>query len=140
MAKTRKILVPLDGSKHSRKVIEYACDFSIAFGAEVILIYVVEKSMPVNLLDRREYLKILREFGKKTLENAKNTLSKKQVGAKVILAEGNIANEINKTAKKEKCDLIIVGNKGLGVVGRVLLGSVSNKLAQSSACSLVIVK
>ena len=140
MAKTKKVLVPLDGSKYSRKAIEHACDFSIAFDAEIILIYVVEKSMPINLLDQKEYLKILRKFGEKTLENAKNILSKKQVDAKIILAEGNIADEINKTAKKEKCDLIIVGNKGLGAVGRVLLGSVSNKLAQSSACSLLIVK
>ena len=140
MAKTKKVLVPLDGSKYSRKAIEHACDFSIAFDAEIILIYVVEKSMHINLLDQKEYLKILRKFGEKTLENAKNILSKKQVDAKIILAEGNIADEINKTAKKEKCDLIIVGNKGLGAVGRVLLGSVSNKLAQSSACSLLIVK
>ena len=140
MAKAKKILVPLDGSKYSKKVIQYACDFSIAFDAEIILIYVVEKSMPVNLLDQKEYLKILRKFGKKTLDNAKSILTKKQLDAKIILAQGNIVNEINKTAKKEKCDLIIVGNKGLGAVGRVLLGSVSNKLAQSSACSLVIVK
>lgn len=140
MAKTKKILVPLDGSKYSKKVIQYACDFSIAFDAEIILIYVVEKSMPVNLLDQKEYLKILRKFGEKTLDNAKNILAKKQLDAKIILAQGNIVNEINKTAKKEKCDLIIVGNKGLGAVGRMLLGSVSNKLAQSSSCSLVIVK
>ena len=140
MAKTKKILVPLDGSKYSKKVIQYAYDFSIAFDAEIILIYVVEKSMPVNLLDQKEYLKILRKFGEKTLDNAKNILAKKQLDAKIILAQGNIINEINKTAKKEKCDLIIVGNKGLGAVGRMLLGSVSNKLAQSSSCSLVIVK
>ena len=140
MAEIKKILVPLDGSKYSKKVTQCACDFSIAFDAEIILIYVVEKSIPVNILDQKEYLKILHKFGEKTLDNAKNILAKKQVDAKIILAQGNIVNEINKTTKKEKCDLIVVGNKGLGSLGRLLLGSVSNKLAQSSACSLVIVK
>ena len=58
----------------------------------------------------------------------------------VISQEGNIVTEIEKIVKSEKCDLIIVGNKGLGAVTRFLLGSVSNKLAQHSNCSLLIVK
>ena len=138
--KIRKILVPVDGSKYSKKAIQYASDLSTAFDAEIVLVYVVEKSIPVNLLDQKEYLKILRKFGEKTLKNEMNILSKRQIDAKTILAEGNIINEINKTAKKEKCDLVIVGNKGLGAVGRMLLGSVSNKLAQSSVCPILIVK
>ena len=104
------------------------------------LIYVVEKSIPINLLDRKEYLEILRKFGNKVLEKAMATLSKKGLTAKNILKEGNITSEIEKIAKKEKFDLIIVGNKGLGSVSRLLLGSVSNKISQSSSCSVLIVK
>jgi nucleotide-binding universal stress UspA family protein len=62
------------------------------------------------------------------------------MSAKIFLKEGNIVNEIEKVAKKEKCNLIIVGNKGLGPVTRLLLGSVSNKISQSSSCSVLIVK
>jgi nucleotide-binding universal stress UspA family protein len=86
------------------------------------------------------YLEILRKFGNKTLEKASKILSEKGIRAKSFLNEGNIVNEIKKVAKKENCDLIIVGNKGLGAVTRFLLGSVSNKLAQSSSCSLLIIK
>ena len=53
---------------------------------------------------------------------------------------GDLGVELEKVVKKEKCDLIVVGNKGLGSVTRLLLGSVSNKLAQSSSCSVLIVK
>jgi nucleotide-binding universal stress UspA family protein len=74
------------------------------------------------------------------LEKANKKLSKKGITAKISLKEGNIVNEIEKIAKKEKCDLIIVGNKGLGSVSRLLLGSVSNKISQSSSCSVLIVK
>ena len=104
------------------------------------MIYVVEKSIPINLLDRKEYLEILRKFGNKVLEKANIVLSKKEIPAKVLLKEGNIFNEIEKVVKKEKCDLVIVGNKGLGSVTRLLLGSVSNKISQSSSCSVLIVK
>ena len=136
----KKILVPLDGSKYSEKALQRAYEVVNAFNSKLILLYVVEKSLPINLLDRKVYLEILRKFGNKTLEKANNVLSEKGITAKTFLKEGNIVNEIKKVAKKENCDLIIVGNKGLGTVTRFLLGSVSNKLAQSSSCSLLIIK
>jgi len=136
----KKILVPVDGSKYSEKALQRASELCAAFDSQIVLVYVVEKSLPVNLLDRKEYLEILRKFGDKTLRNASDTLLKKGITAKTLLKEGNIVNEIEKVVKKEKCNLIIVGNKGLGSVTRFLLGSVSNKLAQSSSCSLLIVK
>ena len=136
----KKILVPLDGSSNSEKTLHRACEVVNAFDSKLFLLYVVEKSLPFNLLDRKEFLEILRKFGNKTLEKANNVLSKKGITAKTFLKEGNIVTEIKKVAKKENCDLIIVGNKGLGAVTRFLLGSVSNKLAQSSSCSLLIIK
>ncbi len=136
----KKILVPLDGSKYSEKALQRAYEVVNAFNSKLILLYVVEKSLPINLLDRKVYLKMVRKFGNKTLEKASKILSKKGITAKTFLKEGNIVNEIKKVAKKENCDLIIVGNKGLGAVTRFLLGSVSNKLAQSSSCSLLIIK
>lgn len=140
MSEFKKILVPLDGSKFSEKALQHACEFVNAFDSKIILLYVVEKSLPINLLDRKEYLKILRKFGNKTLEKANNVLSKKGITTKTFLKEGNIVTEIEKIVKKENCGLIIVGSKGLGSVGRFFLGSVSNKLAQSSSCSLLIIK
>ena len=136
----KKILVPLDGSKYSEKALQRACEIVNAFDSKIILLYVVEKSLPINLLDRKVYLTIIRGFGNKTLLKANNILLKKGITAKIFLKEGNIVKEIEKVVKKEKCDLIIVGNKGLGSITRFLLGSVSNKLAQSSSCSLLIVK
>ncbi len=136
----KKILVPLDGSKYSEKALQRACEIVRVFDSKIILLYVVEKSLLVNLLDRKEYQEILRKFGNKTLKKGNNVLLKKGITGKILLKEGNIVTEIEKVVKKEKCDLLIVGNKGLGSVTRFLLGSVSNKLAQSSSCSLLIIK
>ncbi len=136
----KKILVPLDGSKYSEKALQRACEVLNAFDSKIILLYVVEKSLPINFLDRKVYLEMVRKFGHKTLEKANNVLLKKGITAKIFLKEGNIVKEVGKVIKKEKCDLIIVGNRGLGSVTRFLLGSVSNNLAQSSFCSLLIIK
>lgn len=140
VTKIKKILVPLDGSKFSEKALQYACEMVKAFDAKIILLYVVEKSPTLNILDRNEYLKIIQKYGTNTLKKANDVVLKKGINAKTILKKGNIVNEIEKIVKTEKCDLIIVGNKGLGTITRVLLGSVSNKLAQASSCSLLIVK
>lgn len=52
------ILVPIDGSKYSEKALLHACDMAKTYQSHLILLYVVEKSLTVNLLDRKEYLKI----------------------------------------------------------------------------------
>ncbi len=135
-----KILVPLDGSKYSEKALLRAIELVNAFDSEIILLYVIEKIHPVNFLDRDKYLKILRTFGDKTLQKADKKLQQKGITPKILLKEGHVVSEIEKTVKKEKCNLLIVGNKGLGSFTRFLLGSVSNKLAHSSSCTLLIVK
>jgi len=134
------ILVPLDGSKYSEKDLLHACDIAKNYRSRLLLSYVVEKSIPTNLLDRKEYLEILRKFGNKVLIKGKEMTTKQGVDSKIIMKEGNVANEIVKLAKKEQCNLIIVGNKGLGATARFFLGSVSNKLANNSPCSILIIK
>ncbi|NOQ44194.1 MAG: universal stress protein [Nitrosopumilus sp.] len=134
------ILVPLDGSGDSQKALLQACDLAKNYQANLILVYVVEKSHSLNLLDRKEYLEILRKFGNKVLIKGKQTAKNKGLDVTTMIKEGNISNEIVKLAKNKKCNLIIVGSKGLGATARFFLGSISNKLANNSPCSILIVK
>ena len=134
------ILVPLDGSGDSQKALLQACDLAKNYQSNLILVYVVEKSPSLNLLDRKEYLEILRKFGNKVLIKGKQTAENKGIDVTTIMKEGNISNEIVKLAKNKKCNLIIVGSKGLGATARFFLGSISNKLANNSPCSILIVK
>jgi nucleotide-binding universal stress UspA family protein len=135
-----KILVPIDGSSYSNKALAHACELAKAQKAVLLLIYVVDKSIPINFLDRKEYLSMLRKYGEKIMKKASSTTNQRGVSSKQIIKEGNVAKEIIKTAKNEKCNLIIVGNKGLGAAARFLLGSTSTKLAADSPCSVLIVK
>lgn len=135
-----KILVPIDGSEYSDKALTHACELARTYKASITTIYVIEKSIPLNLLDRKEYLKILRGFGNKIQKKAKDTAMKKGIDVQQINKEGNVVNEITKYAKNEKFNIIVVGNKGLGATARFFLGSVSGKLANNSPCSILIVK
>jgi nucleotide-binding universal stress UspA family protein len=134
------ILVPIDGSKYSEKALLHACDMAKNYQSRLILLYVVEKLISINPLDRKAYLEMLRKVGNDVLVKGRKTALKQGIDSKIVIKEGNIANEIIKLAKKEQCNLIIVGNQGLGATARFLLGSVSNKLANNSPCSILIVK
>ena len=134
------ILVPIDGSENSQKALLQACDLAKNQQANLILVYVVDKPISLNLLDRKEYLEILRKFGEKVLIKGKQTAKNQGLDVTTVMKEGNITNEIVKLAKIKKCNLVIVGSKGLGKTARFFLGSVSNKLANNSPCSILIVK
>lgn len=134
------ILVPLDGSENSIKALLQACDIAKNYQSHLILVYVVDKPLSLNVLDRKEFLKILRKFGEKVLLNGKQSAKLEGIDVTTIMKEGNIANEIVKLAKNKKCNLIILGSKGLGKTARFLLGSTSNKLANNSPCSILIIK
>jgi len=134
------ILVPLDGSKYSEKALLHACDMAKNNQSRLILLYVVEKLISINPLDRKAYLEMLRKVGNDVLVKGKKAALKQGIDSKIVIKEGNIANEIIELAKKEQCNLIIVGNKGLGATARFFLGSISNKLANNSPCSILIVK
>ena len=134
------ILVPLDGSTYSQKALLQACDIAKNYQSNLILVYVVDKPRSINLLDRKEYLGILRKFGEKVLVKGRETAKDKGLDVTTIMKEGNITNEIVKLAKIKNCNMIIVGSKGLGATARFFLGSISNKLANSSPCSVLIVK
>ena len=134
------ILVPIDGSEYSQKALLQACEIAKNYKSNLILVYVVDKPISLNLLDRKEYLNILRKFGEKILVKGKQNAKLAGIDATTIMKEGNISNEIVKIAKTKKCNLIIIGSKGLGAAARFFLGSVSNKLANNSPCSILIVK
>jgi nucleotide-binding universal stress UspA family protein len=138
--KIKKILVPVDGSKYSDKAILQACDLAKKYQSQLILLYVVEKVISVNLLDRKAYLEMLRKVGNSVLATGKKSVTNQGMDSKIVIKEGNIANEIIKLAEKEQCNLIVMGNKGLGATSRFFLGSISNKLANNSTCSILIVK
>lgn len=53
---------------------------------------------------------------------------------------GDPASEILATAEKVGADLIVIGSRGLGALKGVVLGSVSQKVAQLAACPVMIVK
>ena len=135
-----KILVCLDGSNNAKRAFSHACDLARNYDSTLYLIHVVDKSIGLDFFDRSDYLKLLREHGKKVLEKAQNIARHNGIKSKLILKEGNVSKEILRFAKNEQINLIMVGSKGFGATLRFLLGSISNKIANQAGCPVLIIK
>ena len=56
------------------------------------------------------------------------------------VVEGDPATRIIDEARDEGANLLVLGSRGLGQLGGLLMGSVSHKVAQLAPCSCLTVK
>ena len=83
-------------------------------------------------------LKEANQFASKALARVRTLLPEWEVRAEAWL--GNPAHELIRTANDWGADLVVVGSHGRSTVARLLLGSVSKKLATDSKSSVRVVR
>jgi len=82
----------------------------------------------------------VREAGRAVVRRYADQIAKAGFQVQEAPRLGKPADEILKVAKQHKADLIVTGAKGLGAIGRALLGSVSTRVVQHSPCSVLVVR
>jgi len=79
--------------------------------------------------------------GEKIIEQAKGKAHKSGAASvKGEVLEGNYADEIISAVKRDGTDLVVVGTRGHGPVEGLLMGSVSQKVAQEAGCACLVVR
>jgi nucleotide-binding universal stress UspA family protein len=144
----KKILVALDGSKHANNALLAAIDLAEKYSSRLVLLTVfnpvyIKKDMVIQTpQDTREFVEAQRPFHEKVLvealEKSKKINPKLKVATKMEM--GKPAEKIIETAKNGKFDIIVIGSRGLGGIKQLLLGSVSDKVADEAPCPVLIVK
>ncbi len=136
-----RIIVPVDGSDASKKAAEKAFSLADKTGLNVTLMHVVQvpgSAIPSWNQPQPEWTVAVKEEGEKILDDLKKSAGDKDISVETKLVEGIPDDEIIKEAKEE--DLIIMGGKGRSAVGRVLIGSVSEKVVHHSDATVMIVR
>jgi nucleotide-binding universal stress UspA family protein len=140
--KTKKILVPLDGSKNSIRGLDMA--IHIARQSHGIITALSIKSVPgiyaihpLGFLDFNSMSEI-----KKTLDEAKVRAAKKGIQLTGKAIAGDPGYDIAKFAnnKKNGIDLVVIGARGRSSAKELFLGSVSNYVLHKSKKPVLIVK
>ena len=129
-----RILAAVDGSTASEKAVRFVLQDLLPQwqlrDTEIILVH----AMP--LLKYPE----VKEAGKRLFKRYADKLVKAGFTVTEAPRLGRPADEIITVAKQKQADLIVMGAKGLGAVGRFFLGSVSTKVVQHSSCSALAVR
>ena len=135
----KRILLAVDESSHSDLVAERAIAMAGSFEAKVFLVYVHPKLLQLGQPYDQEVLKKYLEHAEYTVAHHKTHLEKGGIDFEVLILEGDPAEMINEMARVQKCDLIVMGSRGLSNILGLTLGSVSTKVLHSAKCMVLIV-
>ncbi len=134
----RHILIPTDGSPLAQRAVPHALALAKAVGAKVTAL-VVEHSF--NVYDVREsmlyampeqfaaYDKLIKQHARKVLDKVAQAAKAKGVQCSTLqVVHDQPYLAIVNTAKKRRCDLIVMASHGRSGIAGLVLGSVTTKV------------
>jgi nucleotide-binding universal stress UspA family protein len=134
------ILVPVDDGEPSRWAIAVAADLARATSARVLLLHAVNVAvhMAYEPFVSEDVYRGLREHGTAVL-GAARALLPADVPTDALLREGDAPHEIVTAARTCDASLIVMGTRGRGPVGRLLLGSTAADVVRKAPCPVLTV-
>lgn len=139
-----KALIPVDGSENALRAVAHAVTLSTngtALSCELLHVHqpfgVREHAYRTH--DALE--KMAGEEMQRALAPAQDMLAAAGVAHTVTSREGEVADAIVAHARQSKCDLIIMGMRGMGMVlGPISMGSVSSRVLHQANAPVTLVK
>ena len=133
------VLVATDGSKYGRWGLNWAAKLPFVEPPSVTALHVLDRA--VHSLPFRTKLEMQRIEARsaRTITYTKKQLALLKLKGTVRREQGPIAPTILKRAPKQD-GLLVVGSRGLDVLDRFMLGSVSTKLIHHATCPVLVVK
>lgn len=140
-----KILVPVDGSKTALRALDFAVEIARRFESQILVLNIdipydlsrikpPKKDKDGNIIEEELAISPLDDAKKEVAKTAYDHVTFKKV------VDIDPAERICAEAEKSDVDMIIMGNRGMGVLAGFFLGSVSTKVSQSAHCPVTIVK
>ena len=146
MSIPKTIVVPIDFGALSTRALRYASELATAVGGTVHVLHVVDE-VAARFLDLPDYAQLGRL--QTTLERsardqidrlvaAENEIRSGTVGA--VLTSRSAAEAIASYAGDVHADLIVMGTHGRNAVGRLLLGSVAERVVRTAPCPVLTMR
>lgn len=140
----KNILVPIDFSETSRKVLKYAVPLAEKFGARIILVHVVEPRIyPENLVIPAEIedmnIRLMRN-GREMLQRLREHVVAPEIKSDVFVVLGKPYQQIVDVAKTEKADLIVVATHGYTGLKHAFLGSTAERVVRYAQCPVLTIR
>lgn len=142
MADYKKVLVAIDGSDESGKIVARAAQVAAANHAELSAVMVFEPllgsySYELNMGDLE---KVQKEQQARIAESVRSELAAQGVSSdRVHFLSGKPATEIKKLVASSGTDLLVIGSHGHNPV-RAILGSTANAVLHGIGCDVLTVR
>ena len=138
------ILVAIDLSSASQKILNKAKTLALALPAKVCLLHVVEDDS--DFPDHEPDLQDTSDQGQqefpqehKDLQKEVDRLRQSGIDTKGLLTQGSVVDVILQKSKQLEIDIIIVGTHGHGGVHHMIFGSVSEGVLRNTSCPVLVI-
>ncbi len=144
-ATPKRILVPLDGSPRSESVLPAAARLASAYGAEMLLVHVVQEPLPTALLPGVEEMGLAQKLAGLLESGARRYLDRlqKQLAYEVssvrtlVLRHASAPQCLLELSQKEQVDLIVLSAHGSACDSSRSFGSVTASLLTHTTVPLL---
>ena len=142
----KTILAAFDGSDHSVEALNVACDLARAYQAKLHIIHTPQLANDTMVVG---YATIpiprtaeeLEKAGEEVLDQARAAAAEHAIAEPTTAIKiGDPGRMIVEYATEQNVDLIVMGRRGLGQLGSLLVGSVTHKVSQLADCAVLTVK
>jgi nucleotide-binding universal stress UspA family protein len=141
MLNVQTILIPADFSDCSQAAFQVARALARDYRARLLVLHIAEPPPFVTPGELERALQ--RQDGYRSeLEDRLRQLysSDSLAGVEYRVLDGDPAVEILAVTRESGCDLIVMGTQGRTGLGRMLLGSVAEKVVRNAVCPVLTVK
>lgn len=136
------IIVPVDGSDHSRRALKFAVHIAKGLQAKIIVLNV---QLSLNTRNVKRFISPdqIQEYQEGEAQDAINKVldivEAQDLEVVTKYRVGLPDAEICKEAEEEQATLIVMGTRGLGAFKRNILGSVSYSVVHEAPCPVTVV-
>ncbi len=142
----KKILVPVDGSSNSIRAVKFALEEAKHAPVSIHLLHVMaafdDYGMMRAYISKSQGDRLMRARAAEILKRAAAPVQKAKVDFKTHIAGGNteVASRIADAARRLRCHSIVMGTRGMGSLGNLVLGSVATKVIHATRVPVTLVK
>ena len=146
----KHLLLPTDGSKFSDRAVQRGIEFAKSIGARVTTVHVIPEfrmmadesfALPTSADLKRRYEKEAKARAERMLARIGEKARAADVAYDAVAVSGDVPYEkIIDTAKKCKCDLIMMASHGRRGISGLLLGSETAKVLTHSKIPVLVVR
>ena len=139
-----KILIGVDLSESTEKLVRKAEEIVRALSAEVWLLHVAEPEpdfvgLEVGPQSTRDSLSKRFHAEHRQIQEMAEQLRHTGLDTTALLVQGSTVETILKEALKLDVDMIVVGSHGRGAMYQLLVGSVSEGVLHKSECPVIVI-